>query len=145
MNDTTTNPPAASTDWPVTREEYRELRHQRRAERRAARAGGTWVAGLVFIGLGVILMLQNMGAVELHNAWALFILIPAGGSFAAAYGTYRLNGGRVNSSVRGSIFGGLFFMALTAFFMFDLDLNKWWPSLLILAGVGALANAVLPD
>ncbi|MBP7687699.1 MAG: hypothetical protein KA765_07320 [Thermoflexales bacterium] len=144
MNDTT-NASAPSTEWTSAREEHRELRRQWRAERREARAGGAWVAGVAFIGLGVILMLQNMGAVELHNAWALFILIPAGGSFAAAYGTYRLNGGRVNSSVRGSIFSGLFFMALTAFFMFDLDLNKWWPTLLILAGVGALANAVLPD
>lgn len=122
-------------------------RRQRRAERRAVRyAGGSaWVAGVVLIALGGLFMLQNMGMVAVHNAWALLILIPAAGSFATAFGAYRVNGGRLNAMARGSIISGLIFVAITAFFLYDLNWATWWPVLLILAGVGALANAMFRD
>ena len=149
MNDTTSNTPASSqpTDWYTNRMERRMARAQYRAERRAARyaGGGAWVAGLVLIALGGMFMLQNMGMVVVHNAWALLILIPAAGSFATAFGSYRVNGGRLNAMARGSLISGLIFLAIMAFFLFDLDWGKWWPTLLILAGVGALTNAALPD
>ena len=149
MNDTTSNPPTSSqtTDWYTDRMERRMARAQYRAERRAARyaGGGAWVAGLVLIALGGMFMLQNMGMVVVHNAWALLILIPAAGSFATAFGSYRVNGGRLNAMARGSLISGLIFLAIMAFFLFDLDWGKWWPTLLILAGVGALTNAALPD
>jgi len=149
MNDTTSNTPASSqpTDWYTNRMERRMARAQYRAERRAARyaGGGAWVAGLVLIALGGMFMLQNMGMVVVHNAWALLILIPAAGSFATAFGSYRVNGGRLNAMARGSLISGLIFVAIAAFFLFDLDWGKWWPTLLILAGVGALTNAALPD
>ena len=138
---------AQPTDRVSERTERRMARIQRRAERRAARyaGGGTWGAGLVLIALGALFMLQNMGALVMHNAWALLILIPAAGSFATAVGAFRLNGGRMTATVRGSVSGGLILVAITAFFLFDLDLGKWWPVLLILAGVGALVNAAWPD
>ena len=138
---------AQPTDRVSERTERRMAPIQRRAERRAARyaGGGTWVAGLVLIALGALFMLQNMGALVVHNAWALLILIPAAGSFATAVGAFRLNGGRMTATVRGSVIGGLILVAITAFFLFDLDLGKWWPVLLILAGVGALVNAAWPD
>jgi hypothetical protein len=122
-------------------------RAQRRAERRAARQanGGTWIGGVILIGLGVIFLLQNAGALYLQNWWALFILIPALGSFATAYGAYRTNGGRLNSMVRGSIIGGLVFTAIAAAFLFELDLGLLLPAVLILAGVGMLLNTALPD
>lgn len=146
MNDTTSNTPV-STDWLSERAARRAERAQYRAERRAARyaGGGAWAAGLVLIVLGAIFMLQNLGAVVLHNAWALLILLPAAGSFATAVGAYRINGGRFSAAVRGSIFSGLFFVALTAFLLLDLAVLKWWPVLLILVGVGALVNAIWPD
>ena len=146
MNDTTSNTPVAN-DWVSDRMERRMARAQYRAERRAARyaGGGAWAAGLVLIALGAIFMLENTGALIVHNGWALLILLPAAGSFATAYGAYRLNGGRLNATVRGSLVSGLIFQAIMAFFLFDLDWNRWWPALLILAGVGALANAVWPD
>lgn len=146
MNDTTSNTPVAN-DWVSDRMERRMARAQYRAERRAARyaGGGAWAAGLVLIALGAIFMLENMGALIVHNGWALLILLPAAGSFATAYGAYRLNGGRFNATVRGSMVSGLIFLAIMGFFLFDLDWNRWWPALLILAGVGALANAVWPD
>ena len=137
------SPSSQSTDYYSDR----ERRRAERAERRAARyaGGGAWLAGAALILLGVIFMLQNMGALQLHNWWALFILLPALGSFATAYGAYRTNGGRLNVTARGSIIGGLIFTAIAAFFLFDLESNLFWPVLLILAGVGMLINAILPN
>ena len=123
-------------------------RAQRRAERRAARAargGGAWIIGTVLIALGVVFILQNMGALNLQNWWALFILIPALGSFGASYAEYRNNGGRLNARVRGSLISGLVFTALTAFFLFNLNIGLLLPIVLILAGVGLLINSLLPD
>ncbi len=149
MNDSTSNSTmsAEPTDWVSERMERRMERRQRRAERRAVRyaGGGAWVAGVVLIALGGLFMLQNMGMVAVHNAWALLILIPAAGSFATAFGAYRVNGGRLNAMARGSIISGLIFVAITAFFLYDLNWATWWPVLLILAGVGALANAMFRD
>ncbi|MFN8597992.1 MAG: hypothetical protein U0559_17630 [Anaerolineae bacterium] len=149
MNDTTSNTPASSqpTDWYTNRME-RRMAHN--IEPSAERHDGTRAAargwpGLVLIALGGMFMLQNMGMVVVHNAWALLILIPAAGSFATAFGSYRVNGGRLNAMARGSLISGLIFVAIAAFFLFDLDWGKWWPTLLILAGVGALTNAALPD
>jgi len=125
--------------------DYTTDRAQRRAERRAAREGRAWIGGVILIGLGVIFLLHNAGALHLHNWWALFILIPALGSFATAYGAFRTNGGRLNSMVRGSIIGGLVFTALAAAFLFELNLSLLLPAVLILAGVGMLFNTALPD
>jgi hypothetical protein len=137
----------SSTDYYADRALRRAARAQYRAERRAARyaGGGALIGGVALIAFGVIIMLQNMGVVQLHNWWALFILIPALGSFATAYGAYRTNGGRLNSMVRGSIIGGLVFTAIAATFLFELNLSLLLPAVLILAGVGMLVNTALPD
>jgi hypothetical protein len=137
----------SSTDTYADRALRRAARAQYRAERRAARyaGGGALIGGVALIAFGVIIMLQNMGLVQLHNWWALFILLPAFGSFAAAYGAYRTNGNRLNSMVRGSIVGGLVFSAIAATFLFELNLSLVLPAVLILASVGMLFNTVLPD
>jgi hypothetical protein len=117
----------------------------RRAQRRARRAsGGTWLAGAGLILLGVTFMLQTMGALQLNNWWALFMLLPAMGSFATAYGSYHSQG-RLTATSRGALISGLVLTAITAFFLFDLAWGQLWPLLLILAGIGALINALLPD
>jgi len=46
-------------------------------------SGGLIIGGALIV-FGLIIMLQNMGLMYLQNWWALFILIPAFGSFAAA-------------------------------------------------------------
>jgi hypothetical protein len=121
----------------------RAARRARRAERRAARYGGAWLIGAALIILGVIFMLQNTGALHLNNWWALFFLLPAAGSFATAYSSYR-NQGRFTATSRSALIGGLVLTALAALFLFNLDWGKLWPVLLILAGIGALINAWLP-
>jgi hypothetical protein len=137
----------STTDYYADRALRRAARAQYRAERRAARyaGGGALVGGVALIAFGVIIMLQNMGVVQLHNWWALFILLPALGSFAAAYGAYRTNGGHFNSLVRGSILGGLIFTTIACVFLFNLDFSLLLPAILIAAGVGMLFNTVLPD
>ncbi len=136
-----------TSDYYADRALRRAARAQYRAERRAVRyaGGGALVGGVALIAFGVIIMLQNMGLVQLHNWWALFILIPALGSFATAYGLYRTSGGRFNSAVCGSLLGGLVFTTIAAVFLFNLNFSLLLPAVLIVAGVGVLFNSVLPD
>ncbi len=117
-----------------------------RAERRAARyaGGGAWLVGAALIAFGVIILLQNMGMIQLRNWWALFILIPALGSFATAYGAYRTNGGRLNAMVRGSFMGGLLITAIAIVFLFGLNFSMLLPVILIVAGLSMLLNTLLP-
>jgi hypothetical protein len=119
-------------------------RAQRRAERRAAREGGAWIGGVILIGLGVIFLLQNAGLLALENWWALFILIPALGSFGAAFTEYRVSG-RFNAKTRGSIVAGVVFTAVAAVFLFNLNFSLLLPVILIVAGIGILISTVLPD
>jgi hypothetical protein len=127
--------------------DYRSERAERRAERRAAREarGGARIGGIVLIALGVIFILQNMGALYLQNWWALFILIPALGSFGASYAEYRNSGGRFNARARGSLIAGLIFTAVAAVFLFNLNFSLLLPTILIVAGLGILFNTMLPD
>lgn len=124
----------------------REQRHAWREERRAARrANGTWIGGAVLILLGVIFLLQNIGLATLHNWWALFILIPALGSFSTAYALYRNSGDRLTYAARGSLIGGLVFTLLAFAFLFELSFGIFAPVLLIVAGIGLLLNFLLPS
>ena len=145
MTTETRNTP--TTDYYADRTLRRAARAQYRAERRAARyaGGGAFVGGVALIAFGVIIMLQNMGIVQLHNWWALFILLPALGSFASAYGAYRTNGGHLNAMVRGSFIGGLLITTIALAFLFGLNVNLFVPVILIVAGLGMLINTLLPD
>ena len=124
--------------------DYYTDRAQRRAERRAAREGGAWIGGVILIGLGMIFLLQNTGALYLQNWWALFILLPALGSFGASFTEYRASG-RFNAKARGSLVAGLVFTAIASVFLFNLNFSLLLPIILIVAGVGMLFNSVLPD
>jgi hypothetical protein len=136
-------PPAYFAD---EREQWRAERRAWREERRAARrANGAWVGGAVLIALGVIFLLQNAGLMTLHNWWALFILIPAFGSFATAYTLYRNSGDRLTYSARGSLIGGLILTFVAGAFLFELSFGVFLPMVLIIAGVGLLLNFILPS
>jgi hypothetical protein len=37
---------------------------------------GAWIPGVALIGLGIVFLIQNYLGREIHNWWALFILIP---------------------------------------------------------------------
>lgn len=134
--DTVTPPPAApaATDW-------RELRRQERAARRANRDehGYSWVGGLVLILLGGIFLLQNTGMIEsFDNWWALFILIPAVGSLATAWRMYQQADNQWTPAATGPLMGGLILSGIAAMFLLGLDIGKWWPLFLIAGGVATL-------
>ncbi len=118
-------------------------RRARRDERRSTLSGRTGLAGIALIMLGLIYMLQNMGALHLNNGWALFILLPAIGSLVTAYGSYHHHG-RWTAAGRGALISGLILTAVTAFFLLDVEWSKWWPLLLVLFGIGTLMNELLP-
>jgi len=124
----------------------RSEREARREERRAQRAsnGTAWVGGVVLIVLGVIFLLQSVRGFTLNNWWALFILIPAFGSFADAWNIYR-QAGRLNRRARGTLISGCVLLLVTAAFLFNWNWELVLPILLIVWGVTILLNSLLPD
>jgi hypothetical protein len=126
-----------------------EERMRRREERIAARGGrsgsSAWILGGILVVVGIVLMLQNFNLVLLNNWWALFILIPAIGAFAAAWRLYQNAGGHLTAPARSSLIGGLILTMITAIFLFNLNWTFLGPILIILLGVGVLVNTFLPS
>lgn len=141
-----------STNQPIDQPpaDWRDVRRAERAEWRAQRhewhhsLAGSWVGGLVLILLGTVLLLENFGGVHSDNWWALLILIPAIGSFGTAWNFYHQTG-RLTRSARGALFGGVILLAIATTFLFDWKWELVLPILLIIAGISALINSVLPD
>jgi len=126
----------------------REARRQRREERREAMGipgGSTWVVGLILIVLGGAFLMQNMGRFFLPftNWWALFILIPALGSLDRAYRVYKNAGNQLTVFARNSLFVGLILTLVAGIFLFNLNWTFYGPVLLILVGLGILANNMI--
>lgn len=116
---------------------HAQSRFERRAARRAARqaGGGAWLGGLLLIGLGVLFLMQNMGYLtNFSNWWALFLLLPAAGTFSAGMGAYRRDGAWTQEAV-GPMLATAVFVGLTAVFLFNLNLSLFGPILLIGAGL----------
>lgn len=126
-----------------------EARRQRREARRAALGdpsrSSTWITGLILIILGAAFLLRNTGSFELplKNWWALFILIPAVGALDTALRMYRQAGDQLTSSAMGSLLVGLALSFLTVSFLFELNMNLFGPILIILAGIGIVAVAMI--
>lgn len=98
-----------------------------------------WVLGGVLIAIGVFLLLRNVTGQGMGNWWALFILIPAIGSLANAWRQYQISG-RMTEMVIGPTVGGIILLFVFAMFFFGFNWGLFWPVLLILAGIGALAG-----
>jgi hypothetical protein len=135
-------PPPEYKDWREQRREERHTRHEERWQRRSGRPYG-WFGGAILILLGVIFLLQNLGLPFLTNWWALFILIPTFGAFAAAWNVYQENG-RLTRGAAGSLAVGFLLTVLTVAFLLNLGTGVFWPILLIAGGVVVLATSFLP-
>lgn len=103
-----------------------------------------WIWGIVLVILGGLFLLQNFSTFHLINWWAVLILIPAAGSFAAAWRRYQASG-RLTSSTRSTLFGGIIFTVVALIFLLNLDLGRWWPIFLVTAGLAVVLNALFPD
>jgi hypothetical protein len=102
----------------------------------------SWIVGGVLVLVGVVFLLRTVTGVELHNWWALFILIPALGSLATAWQMFVRNGRRFGAASRGPLIGGLILLAISAIFLFGLDWAYAWPFILIVAGAGILLSSL---
>ena len=126
-----------------------ETRQQRRAERRAAlgapSSGSTWIVGLILIVLGIAFLMQNFGMFlfPFKNWWALFILIPAIGSFDRAFRAYKHADNQLTTFARNSLFVGLIITMLAGMFLFSLNWSIFGPLLIILVGIGILINTTI--
>jgi len=134
--------PGPSGDWRQQRYEERMKRRQDRMERRG-RHNSSWLWGGFLILLGVALLMENMGFIVADNWWALFILIPAFGSFASAWDRYRDNQRLTRGAAR-ALVGGLSLTVLTLVLFFSIDLGMSWPFLLILAGLALISVGLIP-
>lgn len=135
MTDTPIPPPPP--DW---REQRRAERAYRR-EMRWSSGSGAWVGGTILIVLGVLLLLNNLGFYLPRHWWALFLLIPAFGSFASAWSMYQ-SAGSATAPVRGAFVGGCILVLLTVLFLIDFEWGKYWPVILILLGIAVLGGSV---
>jgi hypothetical protein len=95
----------------------------------------SWL-GVALVAFGLVFLVQNYFGFELHNWWALFILIPAIGSFGAAYSVWREHGN--TTAAAGSLTMGVLFTAVAAIFLMDVPWGRVWPVFVILAGVAML-------
>lgn len=113
------------------------------SEKRSRKESMPWMGGVVLILIGLVFLLRQVSGFELDNWWALFILIPAMGSFGTAWNAYQNAGGKFTLTVRGSLIGGLVMTLVAAIFLFNLNWALFLPFILILAGVGILASTFL--
>jgi hypothetical protein len=95
--------------------------------------------GIILIFIGVIFLLQQAGRFDLRNWWALFILIPAFGSFTSAWYAFQRSG-RINEGVRAGLGGGLIVFTVAMMFLFNLDWSIWWPLMVIVPGLVVVFN-----
>ena len=102
----------------------------------------SWVPGLVLIGIGIVFLLNNLTGFELHNWWALFILIPAFGALGNFWRAWRAEG-RLGHDERGSLIGAMILFFVAATFLFGWSWAAVWPFFLIIAGIGALLSGLL--
>jgi len=128
-----------SSNFEPKSDDWRDLRRQERDRRRAARGWSSpaWIGGAILIGLGVLFLLQNFGLPMPGNWWALFILIPAFGAFAAAARVYQFTGA-LSPAVTGPLTGGVILTLIALIFLLGLPWGIVWPVFLIVAGLGAL-------
>lgn len=122
------------------KEAEKETMVQESQPRRVQRHEGSITWGLILIGVGAFFLLSQTSGLQLHNWWALFILIPAFHNLNEAWQSYQANG-RFNTHARHTLMGGLFIGMVAVFFLFSLSWNLFWPLALILVGIGALINA----
>ena len=89
--------------------------------------------GILLIVMGALFLLRQYTSFDFRNWWALFILIPAFGSFSSAWLIYQ-HAGRVNEGVRSSIGGGLITLTVALIFLFNLNWATWWPLMVLVPG-----------
>ena len=94
--------------------------------------GDNWVWGAALIVVGALFLLNNFGIanIRIHNWWAIFILVPGLNMLVSSARAGRSKPGSGTSS-----FWGLFMVALSMSFFFDIDWDWLFPGFMILGGI----------
>ena len=79
-----------------------------------------------------------------ENWWAFFILIPAFATLSRAWCVYRDNGGQMTRGVTTPGSAGLVMVIVAVLFLLGFDIDKFWPLILIVVGIGVLAGGLSP-
>lgn len=99
--------------------------------------------GLVVVLVGVLFLLRNLGValpfLQLHNWWALFILLGAVPSLAYAAQRYR-SSGRVDQGVLHALLTAAAVAMVAVLFLLDLEWERWWPLFVIYGGLWMLVR-----
>lgn len=95
--------------------------------------------GVVLILLGALFFLRETLNLDLRNWWALFIFLPAFGSFSSAIFMIQ-RAGRLNEGARSSIGSGLIIGTVATIFLFNLDWGVYWPLMVIVPGLVVLGD-----
>lgn len=111
-------------------------------DEKSEHGSSSWIAGVVLILVGAAFLVANFTDYQLHNWWALFILIPAVSSLGNAVRIYRRDE-RLGKEGRGSLVSGLIFLFVSAAFLLGWDWSAIWPFFLIIGGAGLLISAFL--
>jgi len=101
-----------------------------------------WI-GLIFIGGGAIVLLNQLGILSVElNWWALFILMPAFGALSGAYNRFRATNNLFETGVMIPALIGLFMVALSFSLLvgasWNINWSLYWPVILILIGLGLI-------
>lgn len=107
---------------------------------RSAVSAVTW--GITITLVGVALLLSTSGTLNLGRWWALFIFIPAIGSFVEAIVRFQHGGNRFTRQVASGFSGGLFLAAVAVMFLLGLDWGRYWGVFIVLAGVSLILSAI---
>ena len=136
MSDPSGGPGGPRPDW---REARREEKRARRDERREMSwgVGGSWIAGLILVGLGIMFLLRNFGVPVPENWWAIVLILPGIGTLWTAWRMYRRDG-RMTRSVTSTAAVGLVLVVLGGSFLLGFDWGVLWPVILIVLGIGVV-------
>ena len=120
-------------------DEFKDLKDEEKSNGSAAKSN-SWIMALVLIAVGVGLLISNFTSFAFDNWWALFMLIPAFGMFAAVWRDYQENG-RLTSKCTGPLIAGLAILVTAVIFLFNLSWSGLWPIAFIFGGIAVLLSS----
>lgn len=130
-----------SENQPSHGREARRLARQERRDMRRQLSFGTWMGGAVLIIVGLAFLLKNSFDWSLPGHWwAVFLLIPAVSSLAAAWQLLRSQDPRQRRAAFGALVGGSILLILAIALFLGINLQLIWPLILIAIGISILIS-----
>lgn len=125
-----------------SRADWRDMRRAERRERRGHRHGqwnGLPIGGMILLAVGVIFLAGNFGFHLPERWWAILILIPAAATLVTAVRFYHA-AGTMTGRAWGAALVGVLMLAISLALFFGANWGMFWPVILIIIGLGAVAR-----